>query len=254
MGQDINPCRPGVRQDGEDHLTRIEDRRGRVPQQRHPGVLLGLPERPPPLVPRRLNAFIQPVIIFADIAIGELLIPKQHRRVTRQEQRLQNRKGSGSRSNADASKPSDEPRPRVPSPPFRSGACGKPRKQRAAPGLARSRRRGPDDITMLPSMTVGVDVGAGRRHSTTDRSRSPLSGLNRFILARSQPHAAPAEGRAKRPLCACVSIIRPRNTPGWLRHDAPGLFAPITTLDERSVSRCVPSAGADPRGYGGPVP
>ena len=202
MGQDINPGPPGIRQDGEDQLTRIEDRRGRVPQQRHPRVLLGLPERPPPLVPRRLNASVQPVVVFADIAIGELLIPKQHRRVTSQEQRPEDRKGSGSRSNADASKPSDEPRPRVASPPLRSGACGMPHKQRASPGLARSRRRGPDDITMLPSMTVGVDDGAGRRQSTTDRSRSRLSGLNRFILARPQPHAAPGEGRAKRPLCA----------------------------------------------------
>ena len=95
MGQDINPGPPGIRQDGEDHLTRIEDRRGRVPQQRHPGVLLGLPERPPPLVPRRLNALVQPVVIFADIAIGELLIPKQHRRVTSQEQRSKTGKDQG---------------------------------------------------------------------------------------------------------------------------------------------------------------
>ncbi len=86
MTHDVNPRSPSIRQEGEDQLTRIENRRGRVTQERHPRVLLGFPEWPPPLVPLRLNAFVERIVIVARVAISELTTQQQRRRVTDQEQ------------------------------------------------------------------------------------------------------------------------------------------------------------------------
>jgi len=74
MSHHVHPRPPRVRQDGENQLSGIKHRRGRVPQERYPSVLLRFPEWPPPLVPLLLNALMKRVIIMAGIAKTELAI------------------------------------------------------------------------------------------------------------------------------------------------------------------------------------
>jgi hypothetical protein len=77
MGNHVDPSGPGVRNEPVDDLPRVEDRRGRVPQERRAAILLRLPKRPAPRVPFLLDAFVERIVIVRDVAISELLVVEE---------------------------------------------------------------------------------------------------------------------------------------------------------------------------------
>ena len=97
MGHDIDPCTPRIGHDRENEFAGIKHRSGRVSQQRHPRVLLTLPQRPAPAVPLLLHPLIERVIILGGISVAELAIVEQRRRVTAEEQSRETRKNEHER-------------------------------------------------------------------------------------------------------------------------------------------------------------
>jgi hypothetical protein len=93
MHHDVEPRAPGVRQHRENQLSGIENCGRGVSQQRHPGVLLWFPERPPALAPFLLNTLMQRVIEMARVTKPELLALKKSWGITAQEQRRETNQG-----------------------------------------------------------------------------------------------------------------------------------------------------------------
>ena len=87
MGHDVKTRTPGIGENGVDHLGRVEDRRRRISQQRHPGVFLQFPQGHAPRVPLLLDALIKRVVVMGGVAEPELLVPEEDRGKAGEEQR-----------------------------------------------------------------------------------------------------------------------------------------------------------------------
>lgn len=95
MRDRVEPHPPGIGDQGEDELARVEDRRHRTAEHRRPAVLARLPERQPARRPLLLHPPVEGIIEVRRVPEGELPATEEDPAVAGDDQGCEARQADG---------------------------------------------------------------------------------------------------------------------------------------------------------------